>query len=295
MLLLRPAASAVAAWVAYSAARRSALNKETFAQMRMISETRQPEGDMQQLVPLVSEKLPLVDSLPEGWVHWKGDPALKGPFRTTKEVAYCLNEDATSCALFTRAKLPAARSMRELVAKRTFAMLMVEDPYERINWMQNIDACVASDSLTNAAPIEGTYAFCFRDYVNYEEMAALMIKRWGIDIILLNPKRCDQLVIDINKQCKLDAAGTAFGFLPTSITWEGVVADNAIQWTTTSARVGWKRFGKTFDRPPAAEKLRTDPWNIYFPPEEQENGDIVVFHRLGKGKLVFARDGCLNQ
>jgi hypothetical protein len=123
----------------------------------------------------------------------------------------------------------------------------------------------------------------------------MMIKRLGIANLMMRPVRCGQIVVDASKQCTLDEAGTAFGFLPISITWQGVLADNTIQWTTTSAHLGWKRFGKTFNRPPVAEKLRTDPWELYFPPEEQENGDIVVFHRKGKGKLVFARDDCLNQ
>jgi hypothetical protein len=41
---------------------------------------RSARADLTQLITL-SDKLRSVDSLSEGWVHWKGDTALKGPFR----------------------------------------------------------------------------------------------------------------------------------------------------------------------------------------------------------------------
>ena len=58
----------------------------------------------------------------------------------------------------------------------------------------------------------------------------------------------------------------AFGCLPLRIDWTGslLVETQEIQWTSTSARIGWRWLGRTIDRPKAAEKLRTStaPWLV---------------------------------
>jgi hypothetical protein len=48
--------------------------------------------------------------------------------------------------------------------------------------------------------------------------------------------------------------------------------------------LSWQQQSALMKLTPTAEKLRADPWYLYVPKEEQENGDMVVFHRLGKGK-----------
>jgi len=97
-----------------------------------------------------------------------------------------------------------------------------------------------------------------------------------------------------------------FGFVPIRIDWEGHVdvdeddGCSVIKWDTTSLRLGWghRWLGKTFKEPQAAEVLRKVAWEIYFPGETAggggpASGDVVVFHRRGRGKLVYARDECL--
>jgi hypothetical protein len=67
--------------------------------------------------------------------------------------------------------------------------------------------------------------------------------------------------------------------------------------------MGFKRFlgQKCIDRPPAAEKLRKNPWHIKVPDEdnngddESSYGDILCFLREGTGHLVFGKDECLQQ
>jgi hypothetical protein len=97
------------------------------------------------------------------------------------------------------------------------------------------------------------------------------------------------------------------GILPIRIEWQGEIRDSsdqaddaiantnstpAIHWTSTSFRLGWNVLGKTVTNPPVSEKLRQEPWAIYLPVDG--NGDIVVLHRLGSGKLVYAMDKCMK-
>ena len=60
----------------------------------------------------------------------------------------------------------------------------------------------------------------------------------------------------------------ACGCLPLQIDWTGslLAETQEIQWTSTSARIGWRWLGRTIDRPKAAEKIRTStataPWLV---------------------------------
>jgi hypothetical protein len=164
------------------------------------------------------------------------------------------------------------------------------------------------------------YTFCFRDYVNFEETMAIMVQRWGIQRLLLRARKCGQLRVNIKNDKAGDCALTEWfavaGVVPMRIDWYGELrtvpldesnVDNsdsesaartaaAIHWTRTSMRFGSSKrrwFGKTVDRPPLAEKLSKDPWVAYVLPDDQ-SGDIVVFHRLGSGKLVYATPECMN-
>jgi hypothetical protein len=86
-------------------------------------------------------------------------------------------------------------------------------------------------------------------------------------------------------------------------------------WTISNKRLQFlsKVIGTTIDRPPAAEKLRIDPWYVNLPSPDDgiyddENdddddvgddagsrGDILCLKREGKGHLIFAKNECLQQ
>ena len=178
--------------------------------------------------------------------------------------------------------------LRELVSEKTTMMTIEEDVLKRMNWMKKVNECVPiKDS------VEGSYTFCFRDYVNHEELMGMMWKRYGIEGFLFKPSRADKLTIDKDSKCTLFAKSKMFRFIPISIEWEGELKEGAIDWTSTSLTMGWKKFGKFFDKPAAAEKLRKDPWVISVP-KDDSTGDILCFDRVSVGNLVFAKDGCLS-
>jgi hypothetical protein len=328
MMLLRPAIG-LFTWYAYSAAQRNVVKRNSFASMLLVSELRHPDGgDLKKLVS-VAEKLPAIDTLSDSWVPLStmgtGPPAADAnththtsSIRTTKDIAVAYHqytqpqstESASasasgtlvpllvSASLFVREK-PPTQSLPQLVSQRTTKPLIVQDVYERLNWMNAVDECVpAADTASLKDKI---YTFCFRDYPDHEEMMAIMCWRWGMERLLLRIRWCGEFSVDSAKKCRLNEWFAVLGVLPLKIEWQGEIRDYdnttttsppAIHWTTTSIRLGWKRFGKTFDKPPTAEKLRKEPWEIYLP--VNGNGDIVVLRRLGKGKIVYAREECMK-
>jgi hypothetical protein len=226
-----------------------------------------------------------------------------------------------STALFgTRA--PTKLSLRELVAEKTKYMIIEEDIYKRANWNAQIAACApyycseedgnkenVTENVGATKPvIDGAYRFCYRDYVNHEEVLAMLCRRWSVERALFRPAEATEFLIEgVTGKCKLKERGLMFGFIPVAITWYGqLVTDKenikcaAIHWDSTELKLGWtknkffKYLGTTVDRPAAAEKLRVDPWNIKLNPKDS-NGDIICFMREGKGHLIFAKHKCLNQ
>jgi hypothetical protein len=126
----------------------------------------------------------------------------------------------------------------------------------------------------------------------------MMVVRKGTENLLLRPAGGAKLKVDENGSCTLNERSYLFFFIPFLITWEGRLGKDRIDWTTSSCRLGWKRFGKLFNKPPQAEALRKDPWVLRLPKEDAPlwagSGDVVVLDRLGIGSLVFCRDACLK-
>jgi hypothetical protein len=218
---------------------------------------------------------------------------------------------------------PSQVSLAQLVSQRTTQSFVVEDVYERLRWMDAVDKCVPAVSSLPAVVSDSDaalllqnkiYTFCFRDYVTNEELNSIMARRWGIGRLLLRARRCGQLSVDSVNKCHLTEWFALGGILPIRVEWRGEIRDHnsaqtddgaiaaantnapapaAIHWTSTSLRVGWNNaLGKTVANPPVSEKLRQEPWAIYLPVDG--NGDIVVLHRLGSGKLVYATDECMK-
>merc|ERR1739838_259909 len=126
------------------------------------------------------------------------------------------------------------------------------------------------------------------------ELMGMMWKRYGISGFLFKPSRADVLDIENeSKRCTLTAKSKLFRIIPICIVWEGSLEEGSINWTSTSLTMGWESFGKFFDKPAAAEKLRKDPWHILLP-KDNSAGDILCFNREGTGHLVFAKEKCLS-
>lgn len=175
-----------------------------------------------------------------------------------------------------------------------------------MEWMDAMNACIPTTKELSKVlrTIYGSYGFCFRDYVNNEELMFLQCQRWSIELLLLRPTRqTGQLIVQNDGASILRETGIVFGVLPICIEWKGRLVhgrvDNnmpdsdvvKIDWETTLVRLGWHGlWAKTIHRPEAAEKLRKDPWVLHLPPDNTARGDVVVFHREGVGKLAYARD-----
>jgi hypothetical protein len=281
-------------------------------------------------------------------------------FRSTPsgDFACLIRPDGQSSALFGRTAASARlastetprprRTLRDLVQQKTKFLTIESNIYDRADWNYNICRCqpALSSSTDDRRFVmdDGSYRFCYRDYVNHEETLGLLCQRWSIERFLFRPARAAELVVcttaaaaaaapnngsasNLEQTCSLRERGVMLGFLPVSITWEGRVttvstsqsdigdSDDAgcsssetsaiaIEWDTTQLRMGWKMIGTTIDRPPAAEKLRVDPWQIKLPPaasastssprsDDDTASDIICFMREGKGHLIFSREHCL--
>ena len=59
-------------------------------------------------------------------------------------------------------------------------------------------------------------------------------------------------------------------------------------------RKGWKRLGKTIDRPPVAKKLRQNNRGFFRMPSQDDSGDVLVLKRKGISRLVSARDSVFS-
>jgi hypothetical protein len=129
-------------------------------------------------------------------------------------------------------------------------------------------------------------------------MLGMMIDRKGAENLLMRPSCSGKLTVDENGDCSMKEFGRIFFVIPFQINWKGTLGKDRIDWTTSLCRLGWKRFGKLFNKPSVAEKLRKVPWVLRLPKEDYPlwagSGDVVVMDRPGIGSLVFCRDECLK-
>ena len=86
--------------------------------------------------------------------------------------------------------------------------------------------------------------------------------------------------------CSLEDAYRVLGVLPLRIGWEGAHVEDRLVWETSWARLGWKRFGRSLERPAPAEALRSVPWRVRGP--RQFYGVLVVEKEDGGGRAVFS-------
>jgi hypothetical protein len=288
------------AWAMYSARYHKSLKKGKFGVMEILSETREEYGDASK-IPSIARRFSRasITDIRRSFFRIGGDvfdPASRqGSIRVKGDVAFQYTDD-DKMTMYGRQK-PTNLSLRELVSEKNTMMEIEEDVFKRMNWSQKIKGCVPikdqQSDKKNIHSIEGSFTFCHRDYVNHEELMGMMWKRYGIEGFLFKPSRADVLVVDKDSKCVMTAQSKLFRFIPISITWKGKLEDGSINWYTTSLTMGWESFGKFFDKPAAAEKLRKDPWHISIP-QDDSSCDILCFNREGKGHLVYAKEECLS-
>ncbi|GKY98562.1 hypothetical protein MPSEU_000813000 [Mayamaea pseudoterrestris] len=297
--------AAVATWVGYSLVQRHYLNKGDFLAMQLLAETRQPYGDPTKVIPKLST-LPTIPELPkEQQIQLlagdddENDSSHDGTIYKCGDSLFCkLSRNQTSYSLFG-IKPRAIPSLRQLVQKHSRLATVYEDFDTRYSYMQGIQqARTLEPTLVNASSvINGAYTFCFRDYVNFEEMLGMMIRRKGIEVLLLRLLESGKLVID-DEDCTMKEKSTFLLVIPLEVCWHGKLSADRIDWSRSSMRIGWEKFGSTIQNPGVAEKLRVDPWVVKLPKESYPlwdgSGDVLVIDRLGSGGLVFCRDKCLT-
>lgn len=287
-------------WSMYSSRQRNSLKKGAYTKMEILSETREESGDSSK-IPGLARRFSIrasVRTLRRSFVHIGGENfdatgSKWSSIRMKGDVAFQYTEDGEKWEIHGRRK-PSTLSMQELVYEKSTMIEIEEDIYKRMNWNDRIDECtpMKHGEMKNHPKIEGSYSFCYRDYVNHEELMGMMWKRGGIEAFLFKPARAGVITVDKDSKCVLTERSKLFYFIPIFITWEGLLKDGAIEWNTTSMMLGWEKFGKIFDKPSVAERLRKANWNILIP-KDDSTGDILCFEREGKGHLVFAKEGCL--
>ena len=124
----------------------------------------------------------------------------------------------------------------------------------------------AAAATVGSNPLVGVWRFAFRDYVGSEERGSMLASRLTPQWLLARMPAPGRLELRPDGSAILTDRVVAFGCLPLRIDWTGslLVETQEIQWTSTSARIGWRWLGRTIDRPKAAEKLRTStaPWLV---------------------------------
>jgi hypothetical protein len=245
--------------------------------MKLLSELRTDEGSIEQAYEVAKH---LSRSKKSGiWIAGEDAGNTGGTVYKAGSTLARFNRDHSKMSLFG---VPSQRTStwRELLANHPATKPYVyTDIAERFAWMKM--------KLVPAKNIRGAYSFCFRDYVNYEELNILLGQRWCIERFLLRTTRSGQVFVDKN-ECKLYEQGCVLGFIPFKVEWLGSIEGDQINWTNTSVRLGFGKVGKTMANP-LAEKLRQQPWIMYVP-EDDPSGDVAVFHRVGVGRLVYARE-----
>ncbi len=286
-------------WQIYSSLTRKVLKKGKFSVIEIVSEMRRNYGDTSKVPEIANQfRKASIEEIEEDFVPIYGESfgseSGQGNICIQEDVAFQYTDDGKKVEMYGRRE-PTNLSLRELVAEKTKTIEIEEDVLKRINWSNKIEECLpVKDNLDLACTIDGSYHWCYRDYVNFEELMGMMWKRFGIEGFLYKSTRTGILTINQDsKKCIQSEQNKLFGTIPLGIEWEGKLEEGTIHWISTSMTLGWKRFGKTFPNPAPAEKLRKDPWHISVP-KEDSFGDILCFDRESVGKLVFAKDKYLS-
>ena len=298
--LLLQVAGAALAWVLYSLYHRWHLQRTTFAAMQLLAETRAIHGEVIR-AKQVTRRLKRIAAVPPGWHFVAGNgKARGGPVFRAGQIMVC-QFDATETLFALYLPPPSSSSsssspnnnntLAELIAQRT--TVLEEDMAKRARYMTLLgttSSCLRPKQAPKGIqPFKGRYIWCFRDYVTYEELFGMLSARFCVEKILFNPSILS-VWVSVNGGCQLQDSSTLFGFIPLQIHWQGNVdEEGVITWETTALRLGWRLWGKTFERPAVSERLRQDKWYLSYPKEHETKGDIVVLYRENHGRLIYKR------
>jgi len=150
-----------------------------------------------------------------------------------------------------------------------------------------------------ALEVEGDWYFCFRDYINEEELSAMASSRGAFTPLRLrgttrlSVKRSGSE--NSNMQALLVDTFELLGVVPVRITWLGKLVcfgnnSSELQWDDTEMFIGWDGLGRTVKRPAPAERLRQQPWEL----RAQLNTDsksnrILSLYRKSGGTLAYRK------
>ena len=125
-------------------------------------------------------------------------------------------------------------------------------------------AAAATAEGVGSNPLVGVWRFAFRDYVNHEERGGMLASRLTPQWLLARMPAPGRLELRPDGSALLTDRVVAFGCLPLRCDWYGslLVETQEIQWTSTSARIGWRWLGRTKINPKGAEEIRTAPWLV---------------------------------
>lgn len=161
---------------------------------------------------------------------------------------------------------------------------VVEGVEERLRWHALLMQAHEGAAKVEAQDLEGTsWRFCFRDYINEEELLVMAGRRGAFTLV--RRLGAGRLTLGTTPRLGADVSATLreelalLGVVPVQIEWRGRLvsvpeagsAQSArdaqsgpleLRWEDTSLRLGWPRFGRTVERPPAAERLRQQPWEV---------------------------------
>mmetsp|Transcript_60345 Transcript_60345/g.111952 ORF Transcript_60345/g.111952 Transcript_60345/m.111952 type:complete len:316 (+) Transcript_60345:43-990(+) len=175
---------------------------------------------------------------------------------------------------------------------------IVQDITRRQLWHAAIDE---NDEVDKLEDLAGDWEFCFRDYVNSEELAGLVAASGAFSPISL-AGRSKLFVANAPDDKTAAIAATLrdtlmlFGVVPLKIQWSGSLTASpssnggsvaVIDWASSEAEVGWPWLGRKIDRPPAAEKLRQEPWEVTALKRPRGSPEVMVLSRRNVGKLAF--------
>jgi len=187
----------------------------------------------------------------------------------------------------------------------TAANPLPEDIATRAQWHRQLQTQGGAEQPDD---VLGTWSYCFRDYVNAEELGFMASSRGAFSPLQL--RGTGELKVGPLENTKLPTAVLRdtfdlLGLLPFQIEWQGQLkqigeaagsstGDLAtplleLQWDYTEARLGWPPLALKFVRPAAAERLRQEPWEVRarLVSTQRNVPPLLVLYRKGVGSLAY--------
>lgn len=375
MILLRNVAgAALTSWWAYSHVQRVRLRPK-FEAMQVISELRNPDGDLSRVIPNTTSTWAKSYTFPPPtqprrrqrpwwwfwrqrrsrnnsndddddleWHYWLGSknaPPKDSFCRFTSEMCCVLDTNekpAKLVSIWGKGRKTPNNSIQELIRQKrrnnnkiSNKPTITEDLATFVTIQKRCEKAkpIIITSDYDASSLDGSYTYCYRDYVSNEEFSSILCQRGCIDNLLVRFRKSSQLDI-INAdddeggitsttssstkkndelKCRLRDHIALGGFVPATIQWDGHLNSESetnnqieIEWDSVRIRLGWnsKLLGHTFRKLDKIYDARSQPWLLKVPAYTKNNdndndstadnsNNILICYREGHGNLIFAR------